>query len=264
MTSARVAPPWVACAPPRVHDRLREAPDGPAPLLHTGAHAFYLDVDGWCVGVLAPGAARVPCAVRVPDIWTFRALAAAAPSSAYLGGGKLRIGGRPLSIGRLVGADVPPLGDGATRTTGPVTVEATPPATVAGFVHAHLTDGRLDARAAARLLGRGAGLTPLGDDVLGGWLALHRAARVATPDVDAVVGHAGARTTLLSATLLDCARHGEVLPEYAAWVLAIGTPAEPAAVGTLVAVGATSGAGLLAGGRLALAELRAARREEAA
>ena len=34
------------------------------------------------------------------------------------------------------------------------------------------------------------------------------------------------RTTLLSATLLDCALHGEVLPEFAAYVAALGTPAE--------------------------------------
>ena len=43
------------------------------------------------------------------------------------------------------------------------------------------------------------------------------------------------RTTLLSATLLDCALHGEVLPEFAAYLAALGTPAEDAAVGALTA-----------------------------
>ncbi len=80
----------------------------------------------------------------------------------------------------------------------------------------------------------------------------------ATPEVDEVVAGARDRTTLLSATLLDCARRGEVLPQYAAWVRALGTDAEPAAVRALHAVGATSGAGLHAGGRLALDELREA------
>ena len=245
------------CAPPRVRDRLRAAPDGPVRVLHAGAAAVYVDVAGWCVGVVGPDAAQVPCALRLPDIRTVAIHVARGRPTAYLGGGNLHVGGHRLSIGRLVGAYVPPLGDGATHQTDPVTVEATPPATVAGFVAEHLP-GRLDAAAAARLLGRGDGLTPLGDDVLAGWLAMHRAARVATPDVDAVVAGARARTTLLSATLLDCARHGEVLPQYAAWVRALGTDAEPAAVRALHAVGATSGAGLHAGGRIALDQLREA------
>ena len=245
-----------ACAPPRVHDRLRTAPDGPVEVLHAGAHAVYLDVAGWCVGVVGPGAAQVPCALRVTDMRDIAGFVAHRPPTAYLGSGKLHVGGRVLSIGRLVGAYVPPLGDGATRKTGPVTVEATPPATVAGFVVHHLPHGRVDAAAARRLLGRGDGLTPLGDDVLAGWLAMHRAAGVPTPDVDDVVGEARGRTTLLSATLLDCARHGEVLPQYADWVRALGTDDEPAAVAALHVVGASSGAGLHAGGLLALDELR--------
>ena len=247
-----------ASAPPRVRDRLQAAPDGPVPVLHAGAHAVYVEVGGWCVGVVGPAAAQVPCAVRVSDIWTIQTTVTRGRVTAYLGGGKLHVGGRPLSIGRLVGAYVPPLGDRATHPTDPVTVEATPPATVAGFVSEHVDSGRLDAAAAARLLGRGEGLTPLGDDVLAGWLAMHRAARVATPEVDEVVAGARDRTTLLSATLLDCARRGEVLPQFAAWVRSLGTDAEPVAARRLHAVGATSGAGLHAGGRLALDQLREA------
>ncbi len=247
-----------ACAPPRVRDRLKAAPDGPVEVLHTGVHAVYLDVAGWCVGVVGPGAVQVPCALRVTDMRDTSRFFAHRPPTAYLVAGKLHIGGRVLSIGRLVGAYVPPLGDGAARKAGPVTVQATPPATVAGFVAEHLPHGRVDAAAAERLLGRGDGLTPLGDDVLAGWLAMHRAAGVPTPDVDRVAGRARSRTTLLSATLLDCARHGEVLPQYADWVRALGTGDEPAVVEALHAVGATSGAGLHAGGLLALDQLREA------
>ncbi|WP_432479424.1 DUF2877 domain-containing protein [Nocardioides sp. GXQ0305] len=245
-----------ASAPPRVRDRLRTAPDGPVRVLHAGVHALYVEVGGWCVGVVGPGAAQVPCALRVTDMRDIGGTVP--PSTAYLGYGKLHVGSGTLSIGRLVGAYVPPLGDGATRKTGPVTVQATPPATVAGLVVELVPRGGIDAAAAARLVGRGEGLTPLGDDVLAGWLAMHRAAGAPTPAVDEVAGQARDRTTLLSATLLDCARHGEVLPEFADWVRTVGTDREPAAVRALHAVGATSGAGLHVGGVLALNQLREA------
>nr|WP_281380895.1 DUF2877 domain-containing protein [Nocardioides panaciterrulae] len=107
----------------------------------------------------------------------------------------------------------------------------------------------------AHLVGRGGGLTPLGDDVLCGWLATHRAAGRPTPVVDAAVRSLAARTTLLSATLLDCALHGEVLPEFASYLTAVGTPDEPARAARLAAVGHTSGGGLLYGALLARTQL---------
>jgi hypothetical protein len=91
--------------------------------------------------------------------------------------------------------------------------------------------------------------------VLCGWLAVHRAAGVATDEVDAVVRACLDRTTLLSATLLDCAMHGEVIPEFARWLAADGTPAEPDLTSRLAAVGHTSGRALLHGARAALAHL---------
>ncbi len=96
--------------------------------------------------------------------------------------------------------------------------------------------------------GAATGSRPLGDDVLCGWLALHRAAGVDDPR-GRRAGRARAcraRTTLLSATLLDCALHGEVLPEFAACVAALGTPRGAAAAAALAAVGAHLGRGLLA------------------
>jgi hypothetical protein len=62
-------------------------------------------------------------------------------------------------------------------------------------------------------------------------------------------------TTLLSASLLDCALHGEVLPQFAAYVVALGTPAQAGAEGDLLAVGHSTGAGLLEGARWAAAEM---------
>ncbi len=56
-------------------------------------------------------------------------------------------------------------------------------------------------------------------------------------------------TTLLSATLLDCAMHGEALPEFVAWLAGTG-PVE-----AVERIGHTSGRGLVEGARLALSGL---------
>ncbi len=114
---------------------------------------------------------------------------------------------------------------------------------------------QVTAATVGQLLGRGPGLTPLGDDVLCGWIATHRAAGVPTPEIDSAVRGGLHRTTLLSATLLDCALHGEVLPELGRFLSAVGTAAEPGRAADLRAVGGTSGAGLLQGARLALDDL---------
>jgi hypothetical protein len=154
-------------------------------------------------------------------------------------------------VGRVVAVQVPTLGHETVprQTASPATAAATPQAVVVGLVP------RFTAATVGRLLGRGPGLTPLGDDVLCGWIATHRAAGVPTPEVDAAVRAALPRTTLLSATLLDCALHGEVLPELGRFLAAVGTHAEDRRAAGLRAVGATSGAGLLRGARLALEEL---------
>ena len=91
--------------------------------------------------------------------------------------------------------------------------------------------------------------------MLCGWLALHRAAGVPTPDVDEAVRLRMQHTTLLSATLLDCALRGEVLPQFAAYVVALGTDAQPGAERDLLAVGHSTGSGLLEGARWAAAEM---------
>jgi hypothetical protein len=110
----------------------------------------------------------------------------------------------------------------------------------------------VDASVVEVLVGRGDGLTPLGDDVLCGWLAAHRAADVATPDVDDAVRRALPRTTTLSATLLECALAGECADLVAAYLRALGGSEEPDARQALVALGHSSGAGLAYGVDLAL------------
>lgn len=210
-----------------MRDRLGSAPDGPLTVVHRGPHAVYLDLAGQCLGVVDGAAAQVPCALRVASLTGVEA------GSASVVDGVLHLDGVPVPIGRIVDVSVP-------RLPGRSTVDAVGPGPTEWV---------------AALVGAGSGLTPYGDDMLCGWLAMHRAAGVDTATVDAAVLDLLHRTTLLSATLLDCALHGEVLPEFAAWVRAIGTPAEAAAAAALQAVGHTSGRGLITGARRALASL---------
>lgn len=121
---------------------------------------------------------------------------------------------------------------------------------------------------AENLVGLGPGLTPSGDDVLGGLLiALRLLGGVITGGTKAVwladwlgaaaTSFAGDRTTPLSATLLHCAARGQAAAEVAA-VLHGFAGQEPLlpAIRKLLATGRTSGAdlawGLSAGCRAAL------------
>lgn len=222
--------PLPVSAPPRVHERLGAAPDGPVPVLHRGPHAVYVDLHGWCAGVVDARAALVPCALRAAA----GALADLPARRAEVRDGVLHLDGRPLAVGRFARVTLAPLEVAGAPGEGPAP---------------------LSTEEVRALVGAGDGLTPYGDDQLCGWLAVHRAAGVATPEVDAAVRAMSYRTTLLSATLLDCALHGEVLPEFGAWLQVVGTPAERGRAAALTAVGHTSGRGLLAGGRRALAGL---------
>jgi hypothetical protein len=244
------------------------AHEGPVPVLHAGPDAWYVGVGGWAVGVLSREAARVPCGLR--STLPGRALGGGdgAAKSGYVEHGTLWLGGQAFRPVRSVDVRAPRITlDHGFRRASSVTVQATPPALVAEFVrgvlgcrpgHLRLLDDLDDdamADLAGPLLGRGPGLTPLGDDVLCGWLAAHRAVGVPTPRTDSALADLRGATTLLSATLLDCALHGEVLPELGSWLAGLGTPHEPALLSRLSAIGATSGAGLAAGSRLALLSL---------
>jgi hypothetical protein len=207
-------------APRRIRDRLLRTADGPVPVLHRGPHALYLEVGGVCLGVAAAGAVQVPCAMHT------RLSVLPTVAEARVEGGTLHLDGVPLRIGRLTDPQVPALRRvdlGGLRT--PVD----------------------------ELVGAGDGLTPYGDDVLCGWLAVHRAAGLSTDDIDAEVRGLLHRTTSLSAALLECAMHGEVIPQFAAYVAALGTDHETARTAELRRIGHTSGAGLLQGATWALA-----------
>lgn len=111
----------------------------------------------------------------------------------------------------------------------------------------------------ARLLGRGPGLTPTGDDVLAGALVTLRAlgSPAAAPLALAVRAKAPGATTAVSAGLLRHAVEGRCIPQLADLLTAVAHETEPAglarAAGALLAVGHCSGAGLLHGVLVALA-----------
>lgn len=245
------------CAPVRVRDRLRAAAGGPVRIVHRGPAAVYLALGDGCVGVTTRDAVTVPCALHTR-------LGRLDVSRAELRDGVLHLDGEPLLIRRFTDPGVPPIpagalarpgtsragGIGRTAEPGAATGHRPAAATTPGIA---ALPGRVCPATVPELVGRGEGLTPLGDDVLCGWLALHRAARMPTPDVDDAVRACLHRTTLLSAELLRCALDGEVIPQFAALVTSSGSPDAAAA---LTAVGHTSGLGMLHGARLALTELR--------
>jgi hypothetical protein len=230
--------PIPVAAPQRVHDRLREASDGPREVVHASSTAVYVDLDGWCLGLVSATATRVPCALwsTLPDLGVLDPVV-------RVHRGELVVGDRPVRVTRLVDPRVTRVGRHGIARFEPrisMTSGLDLPA-----------DGRLTPTHLDRLLGRGPGLTPLGDDVLAGWLTTRAA--LGRPDhvLSAAVRRRLGVTTLLSATLLDCATRGEALPQLADWLV------EPtdSTTDALLAVGATSGAGLLAGAGLALASI---------
>ena len=128
-----------------------------------------------------------------------------------------------------------------------------------------LQDRAMLATAVSKLAGLGPGLTPSGDDVLGGfasvmallspYLSSDALERVWIAELIAQV--AGPRTTLISRVLLDYAAKGEVAEQIGDLLLALARPlSEQAAVWRaarrVLAFGATSGADTLLGILLAL------------
>jgi len=235
-------------APVRVRERLAKAEDGPRPVLHASAAAIYVDLDGWCLGLVSSTATRVPCALwsTLPDLGAY------AGRPVTVRDQTLVVGDDELRITRLADPRATTVGRHGARSPG------RPLPMTSGFDLP--TEGRLTTAHLDRLLGRGPGLTPLGDDVLAGWFAT----RAALGEPDATLAGAVRRrlgvTTLLSATLIDCAIRGEVLPQLGAWLADPG----PTTRDALLAVGATSGAGLLTGASLALTSVSAHRPRSAA
>lgn len=247
-TSSSTAARLSGTAPRRVRDQLAAA-DRDARVVHTGADAVYLDLDGSCLGVLSARAAAVPCGIQT--LQPRLTLPVRAGDTVVVGSGRIALGRVEVQVGRVVEYAVPRL-DAATarwarRNLTAPTLDELPPDALA------LLRAGVPASVPA-LLGLGGGLTPLGDDVLAGWLAAmtasdHDGRHPIAAEVERL---APGRTTLLSATLLSCAARGDVLPEYAAVVAALDRRNHLAALERLTAIGHTSGQGMLLGLTLAL------------
>ena len=246
-------------APPKVAAWLAAAADGPVRVLHAGRDTVHLDVEGRAVGVAAAGAPGLPHALRTNLATLPGWVSSAAGPRPYVESGSLHLGGRVLVTGRLVDVRAPRLDTARAPTASPAAAMGTPRSRGAGLVPALASLGEIprhvDAAAVADLVGSGDGLTPLGDDVLCGWLVAHRAAGATTQTVDDAVRRALPRTTTLSATLLECALAGECPDLVAAYLRALGTPSEREARAALEALGHSSGAGLAHGVDLAVAAM---------
>jgi uncharacterized protein DUF2877 len=248
-------------APPRVASWLSAAADGPVGVLHLGRDTVHLDVGGRAVGVATATAPGLPHLLHTNLGSLSALLSSSAASGPYLDCGNLHLGGRVLVTGRLVDVRAPRLDSVRVPTASPAAAMGTPRSRGAGLVPALASlgevPGGIDAAAVDDLVGRGDGLTPLGDDVLCGWLVAHRAAGVATPSVDDAVRLALPRTTTLSATLLECALAGECADLVSGYLRAIGTRRRLEARAALESLGHSSGAGLAHGVDLALDALAA-------
>ncbi len=222
------------------------------------------------LALTSAAAVRVPCAVVLES----KALPPQLPEGtiATVGGGLLSVGNAVFRASRWwrpprprgLGAVPPARLAGAVRW---LTVRVADPldaagrAAVADLVEA-LAAGERPDPAVSRLLGRGPGLTPTGDDVLAG--ALVTLAALGSP-LTATLGHAVLAaapdaTTTVSAGLLRHAAMGECIPQLADLLTAVGdgtadpaAGALPRAAGALLAVGHCSGAGLLHGVLVAVA-----------
>lgn len=225
-------------------------PERSGTVVHSGADAAYLHLaDGGCLAVLGVDARAVPCGLRT----ALATLDLPHGAVGTVGSGTLRVAGLEVRVGRLVDARVPTLPPAAPDGVAAITDHPSVRAVAEELPTTALTalrDG--DPSCVVDLLGRGSGLTPVGDDVLCGYLAAAVAAGT-TAATTAIAGEiarlAHRRTTALSAQLLACATRGEVLPEFAALVRTLPDPGP--ALASLVAVGHTSGAGLALGLTLA-------------
>ena len=205
------------------------------------ARVAFVEDDGELLALHGPGLESFPFSVVVSERDVNRL-----PSDGSLGLGD---GVVVLADGRRLAARRP-----AAAVPGPPGVNAPAMLRALGGVPG------LAARSAAagplddpeRLLGRGQGLTPSGDDVLIGFIAMcaHAHREWGLPDpaplAAALAARAPGRTTAVSAALLAEAARGRFAPVVGA-VCRASSAELPAALARLAAVGATSGLDTLVG-----------------
>jgi hypothetical protein len=228
------------------------AHNGPVTVLGAFPTAAYLELSSGVVAVLAADAVLLPIGVLLPLASEHLGLAAVAKAVTEVGSASVQLDDLRIEIGERRSARLPHLGTPS-------------PSAIAGAHgllsrHASYDEVRLLAELPlTALLGRGPGLTPVGDDLLCGLLA---GAATFTVDLGSqrhelsqALASRSRATTSLSRQLLYSALAGEGIGQLAdlAQSLVTGKPALPEAVAAVTAIGHTSGVAL-AIGLLAAAE----------
>jgi hypothetical protein len=210
------------------------------------------DRPAFCLMPVGSEATRMPFALFCNEQLTHSVTVG---QHAVVGAGELALGRatgrvarwwRPVGCPNLTGSRATNLriaaGRIATRIPDPFDEYAR--SAIAALEQALACDGPLGPPA-VRLVGRGPGLTPLGDDVLVGALATLRALGVPAADrLDAAIHES--QTTVLSTALLRHAARGECVPELVA-VLTGARDGRSDPLDALLAVGHSSGTGMAHG-----------------
>lgn len=264
-----------AAAPAWARDILSNTSAGKATVIHAGADAIYLDAGTDVIALVSRDAIKVPCALQT-TLSSMEQLEQGVPAPGTrveITDGTLRLSRTDVTIGRVIDYSAPAINTDeapamASRLAG-VSVPAL--ADIRSELPADAIEALQEASPVAvdALVGLGSGLTPLGDDVLCGWIAALVAAKHACAELAAsrILACADERTTSLSATLLRRAVAGDAVRQFADLVRVLASPdspkfgreSSPESIATvthaLAGIGHTSGAGLLLGLSIALNHL---------
>lgn len=248
-------------APAWVGDRLNGS-EHAGTVLHAGSDAVYVLSFDDVIGVTSRFATSIPCTIstRLRTLGEMDTASGtpAIGSKVKIGGGTLDFGSTQVRVGRfldfsmrpIAAESVPQMTERLKANTG-----ETPQSDEIGpEVLAQLRNTPLIAL--KKVIGRGSGLTPFGDDVVCGMIATLRAAAdpCAGAIGEAALELARSATTGLSTTLLRRAAAGDALVAFRDVVesLAHNPDHVEANIDRLRSIGHTSGSGMLLGLHLAL------------
>jgi Protein of unknown function (DUF2877) len=236
-----------------------------ATVLAAHRYALYLSVRGSVLPVVTSDAAALPTAVRLAAPAGAVSWGVGVGDEVLVGGGRIALPGfdvvaartwRPSRVRHVVAAGG--CSDGRRGSHLPTHLELSGAGEESGWladgIRQALSTHREVGAAVAGLVGRGAGLTPSGDDALAGALLVAHALGAGEPLAAAVRARLGA-TTAVSAALLDAAADGYAARPVVTLVdgAVAGDPgAARRALPAVLAIGHTSGADTVTGIRAAL------------
>jgi hypothetical protein len=227
-------------------------------ILGTSSHAWWCTIGETVVVITDDRAVRLPNAVIARPAPT--AGDQAPPfDTITVGDGELRVGGRDWRVVRWWDPRVVPVDVDAAELAGRAVAEHIADADTSQLAVAVLAgDPQRFVEAAGRLIGRGAGLTPEGDDVVSGFVAGYRHAAAAIGDTAAtslvdqlrepLLSVARSATNQLSLSLLRHTLDGEVAAPVGSLLRALtGRGEVAAAIAATRSIGHRSGPALAHG-----------------